>query len=362
MIRKLDIFIMRKFFSTFVFTALIFTMIAVVIDISEKLEKFIDEPTTIHEIIFKYYLAFIPQINWLLWPLFALISVIFFTSRMAANSEVLSILNAGISYNRFLRPFLMAACIISFIHLVGNHFFIPLLDKNRIEFEAKYIHKEDNSRQNNNVHIMLSPNEKVFVRYFSRIDSTAKDLRIETFKNDKLTSFILAKEARYIGKKNIWELRNITYHTFDGQQESLVVEPDKVIEKKLNLSPDDFYTIANYKRTLTSPALYSYIRKEDARGTGFPLEYIIELHRRTADSATILILTVMAVSVSSRKVRGGVGLHLAFGVSMGALFMVLSKFSVTFAQSNIVPPIIGVWIPNLIFTAFALWLMSRAQK
>jgi lipopolysaccharide export system permease protein len=362
MIRKLDIFIIRKYLSTFVFTALIFTMIAVVIDFSEKLEKFIEEPTTLHEIIFQYYLAFIPQINWLLWPLFALISVIFFTSRMAANSEVLSILNAGISYNRFLRPYLLAALIIGLIHMVGNHFFIPMLNKNKIEFEAKYINKEDNSRQNNNVHIMLSPDQKVFVRYFSRIDSTAKDMRIETFNQDKLTEIFVAKEARYIGKTKEWEMKNITIHSFQGQHETITIDPVKAVKKKLNLTPNDFYTITNYKQTLTTPALYSFIRKEDARGTGYPLEYIIELHRRTADSATIIILTIMAVSVSSRKVRGGVGLHLAFGVAMGALFMVMSKFSVTFAQSNIVPPIIGVWIPNLVFFAFSLWLMSKAQK
>lgn len=362
MIKKLDTFIMRKYFTTFIFTAFIFTMIAVVIDISEKLEKFIEEPTTLREIILKYYTAFIPHMNWLLWPLFALISVIFFTSRMAANSEVISILNAGVNYKRFLRPFLIAAGVISIIHAIGNHFFIPLLNKNRIEFEAKYIDKRDDSRQNNDVHIMLSPHEKAFVRYFSRIDSTVKGLRLESFKDGALQKITIAKEAKFIGKNGEWELKDITEHTFNGREEHLSIQPNKVMRLKLNLSPDDFYTIRNYKQTITTPQLIRFINKENSRGTGSLTEYIIELHRRTADSATIFILTLIAVSVASRKVRGGIGLNLALGVALGAIFMVMSRFSVTFASSNIIPPLLGVWIPNLLFLAISFYLIRIAQK
>jgi len=362
MLKKLDVFIIKKYLTTFFFTAFIFTMIAVVIDISEKLEKFIDEPTTVGEIIWKYYAAFILHINWLLWPLFALISVVFFTSRMAANSEVISILNAGVNYRRFLRPFLLAAGLISLIHAIGNHYFIPLLNKNRIEFEAKYITKDDNSSQNNDVHIMLHPDEKAFIRYFSRTDSTAKDMRLEFYKDGELTEILLARDAKYIDSTREWELRNITEHSFNGMKETLRIEPALVLRRKLNLSPEDFYTIRNYKQTLTTPQLISFIKKEESRGTGSIGEYIIELHRRSADSATILILTLIGVAVSSRKVRGGIGLHLALGIALGSVFMVLSRFSVTFASSNIIPPILGVWIPNLIFLGIGIILVRFAQK
>ena len=209
---------------------------------------------------------------------------------------------------------------------------------------------------------MLAPGRKAFVRYFSRIDSTVKGLRLETFEQGALTKVTLAKEAKFLGKSGEWELRDITEHTFDGTREQLSIHPEKVMRMKLNLGPDDFYTIRNYKQTITTPQLVRFINKENARGTGSLNEYIIELHRRTADSATIFILTLIGVSVASRKVRGGIGLNLALGVALGAVFMVMSRFSVTFASSNIIPPLLGVWIPNLMFIAISLYLISKAQK
>jgi len=361
-LKILDWFIIKKYLTTFFFTAFIFTMIAVVIDTSDKLEKFLKEDCTLNEIIFQYYGAFIPHINWLLWPLFSLISVIFFTSRMAANSEIISIFNAGISYNRFLRPYFISAGLICLIHAIGNHFFIPVLNKNRIEFEAKYIKKVDDQNQNNEVHLILSPDSKVYVRYFNRIDSVARDMRIERFKNGNLIESYKAREAKFLGDSSNWLLTGIERHTFDGLNEKLYLQPRESVKMKLNIGPDDFYTIRNFNQTLPSPALLNFIHKEEARGTGVAGEYLIEFHRRTADSATLFILMLIGVSVASRKIRGGIGLNLALGVSLGAAYMILSRFSVTFALSNIIPPLLGVWIPNLIFIVVSIWLIGKAQK
>ncbi|HQW71823.1 MAG: LptF/LptG family permease [Saprospiraceae bacterium] len=361
-LKILDQFIIKKYLTTFFFTAFIFTMIAVVIDTSDKLEKFLREPCTLHEIIFQYYGAFIPHINWLLWPLFSLISVIFFTSRMATNSEVISILNAGVSYNRFLRPYFISAGLLCFFHALGNHIFIPMLNKNRIEFEAKYIKKVSDKNQNNDVHLMLNQDDKVFVRFYNRSDSMARDLRIERFKNGQLTEEYKAREAKFTGDSNIWQLVGIEQHLFNGLDEKLFIKPRDTVRMKLNLTPDDFFTIRNYKETLTTPKLLKFIAKEESRGTGVAGEYRIEFHRRTADSATLFILMLIGVSVASRKVRGGMGLNLAVGVSLGASYMILSRFSVTFALSNLIPPMLGVWIPNLLFIGVSLWLITRAQK
>ncbi|MCC7149409.1 MAG: LptF/LptG family permease [Saprospiraceae bacterium] len=361
-LKILDWFIIKKYLTTFFFTAFIFTMIAVVIDTSDKLEKFLREECTLQEIIFQYYGAFIPHINWLLWPLFSLISVIFFTSRMAANSEVISILNAGVSYNRFLRPYFISAGFICLVHAIGNHFFIPILNKNRIDFEAQYIKKVDNQNQNNEVHLMLSADSKVFVRFYNRADSTARDLRMETFKNGNLVEIYKAREAKFLGNPNQWLLTGLERHTFDSLQETIRIQPRDTVRMSLNIGPDDFYTIRNFKETLPSPALLRFIKKEESRGTGVAGEYRIEFHRRTADSATLIILMLIGVSVASRKVRGGMGMNLAFGVSLGAAYMILSRFSVTFAQSNIISPLLGVWIPNLIFIVVSIWLVSKAQK
>ena len=361
-LKILDWFIIKKYLTTFFFTAFIFTMIAVVIDTSDKLEKFLKEDCSINEIVFQYYGAFIPHINWLLWPLFSLISVIFFTSRMAANSEVISILNAGVSYTRFLRPYFVSAGLLCFFHALGNHLFIPLLNKNRIEFEAKYIKKVSDRNQNNDVHLMLTEDSKVFVRFYNRADSVARDMRIERFKDGELVEEYKAREAKFKGDSGIWELKGIEQHTFNGLDEKLTLNSRDTIRMKLNLAPDDFFTIRNFRETLTTPALLRYIDKEETRGTGVAGEYRIEFHRRTADSATMIILMLIGVSVASRKVRGGMGLNLAVGVSLGASYMILSRFSVTFALSNIIPPMLGVWIPNLIFIGVSIILISRAQK
>lgn len=362
MLKILDKFIIRKYLETFFFTAFIFTMIAVVIDTSDKLEKFIKEDCTLNEILFDYFTAFIPHINWLLWPLFSLISVIFFTSRMAANSEVLAILNAGVSYIRFLRPYFISVGIICVFHALGNHFFIPYLNKNRIEFEGRYIKKDSNQSQHNDVHLMLSPDKKVYVRYYSRMDSTARDMRIETFNDGKLTEMIKVREGVFIGDSSKWRLKGLEIHRFDGLDESLELKPNEERTVSLNIGPDDFFTIHNYKETLPSPALLRYIKREEIRGAGVADVYKIEFHRRTADSGTLVILMLIGVSVASRKVRGGMGINLALGVSLGAVYMILSRFSVTFALSNIIPPLLGVWIPNLIFIAISIWLIGRAQK
>lgn len=361
-LKILDWFIIKKYLTTFFFTAFIFTMIAVVIDTSDKLEKFLKEDCTLHEIVFQYFGAFIPHINWLLWPLFSLISVIFFTSRMAANSEVISILNAGVSYTRFLRPYFISAGLICLLHAAGNHFFIPVLNKNRIEFEARYIKKVNDQNQNNDVHLMLTSDSKVFVRFYNRADSVARDMRIERFKDGDLIESFKVREARFLGDSSVWLMRGVERHTFNGLQEKLYINPRDTVRMKLNIGPEDFYTIRNFKETLPTPRLLRFIAKEETRGTGVAGEYMIEFHRRTADSATLFILMLIGVSVASRKVRGGMGLNLALGVSLGAAYMILSRFSVTFALSNIIPPMLGVWIPNLIFIGVSIWLIGRAQK
>ena len=362
MIKILDRFIIKKYVTTFFFTAFLFTLIIMVIDTSEKIEKFITEKASLKEIFFHYYAGAVPYFNWLLWPLFSLISVIFFTSRMAANSEVISILNAGVSYWRFLRPYLMAGIFISSLHLMGNHFLIPILNKNKINFEATYIRKNNNKDLNSNIHFMLTNHSKIFFKSYSRLDSTGRGIRIETFENDQLINLFKAREGKFDNKTGQWIFSDITEHTFDGLKESLKVYKTEKISKQLNIGPEDFYSLYNFDQMMTTPALINYIKKEKARGVGNMTDYEIEVHRRTADSFTIIILTIMGVSVASRKVRGGMGMHLVFGVSMGALYIILSRFSATFAQNSFIPVVLGVWIPNILFICVSIFLFSRAQK
>lgn len=361
--KKLDRYIIGKYFMTFFFVVLIFTLIASAIDFSEKVENFIKEPCTKSEILFDYYAGWIPYINGLLFPLYALISVIFFTSRMAFNSEVISILNAGVSFMRFLRPYLIGASIIACGHLIANHFFIPSGNESRLNFERKYIWKNQDKGKVKDIHMFIGDQQKVYIRYYNKSDSAAHDLRLEQLdENGLLTKFIDAKIARWHEEKKSWNLKNYEIRTFDGLKETFVAHPNKSLDTTINLAPADFVRFLNAKEMLLSKDLRSFIEAERGRGMSNTRIYEIELYRRTSDPISIIILTIIGVAIAARKVRGGLGLHLAIGIGLGAIFIFLSKFSVTFATNTSFPTILGVWVPNIIFGLIAVFLVFRAQK
>lgn len=362
MLKKLDAYIIKKYLATFFFTVLIFTMISVVIDFSDKVEDFIEEPVTIRQILVEYYLNYIPHINSLLWPLYALISVIFFTSRMAFNSEIISILNAGVSFGRLMRPYLIAATVIAGIHFIGNHFVIPIGNKTRLDFEHTYIWKHSDEGKTNNVHLFTSPTEKVYIKSYRKRDTLARDFRIETFEGEKLVSLIKAQTAEWIGPPNKWRLRNYEIRTFNGLRETIDIGMNKQLDTTVNITPADFVRYANQKEMMPTSELMECIDIERQRGIGNTKVYEIEMHRRSAEPFTIFILTIIGMAVASRKVRGGMGLHLAIGVALGAIYIFMSKFSITFATNDNLSALLGVWIPNIIFSFIAAILVLKAQK
>ena len=362
MFKKIDQYIIRKYLSTFLYVALIFTQIAIVIDFSEKVEEFIDEPVTVKQVLVDYYLNFVFWINGVLWPLYSLITVIFFTSRMAYNSEIISILGAGVSFRRMMVPYMLAASLIAGLHLLGNHIIIPIGNKTKLDFEHAYVWKESDEGKTRNVDMFIAPQEKVFVRYYRKKDTTAMDLRLERFEDNQLKSYIKAKTAEWKGYPNHWELKNYEIRTFNGMDEELIVGREETLDTSFNLVPADFVRYNNQKEMMTTPELRKFIEDERQRGVNLTKVYQIEIYRRTADPFTILILTVIGMAVASRKVRGGMGLHLALGVAIGAIFIFLSRFSITFATSEALPALLGVWIPNIVFSAIALVLVLNAQK
>ena len=362
MIKKLDKYIIKKFLSTFFFTALIFTMIAAVIDFSEKVENIIEEPITIKQVIFDYYLNFLLFIDGLLWPLFTLIAVIYFTSRMAYNSEIISILNAGVSFRRLMLPYMISAALVAGMLMVGNHYVIPSGNKKMLDVVYTYFDKNKDRGKTRDVHMFVSPNTKVYIQSYRKRDSTAADFRIEQFEEDRLTYLFKAKVAEWQGPPNKWRLRDYEIRSFDGLKEELILGRGKYLDTTLNLTPADFVDYAEQQTMMTTPELRAYIQKQKDRGVGNTQKYEIELYRRSAEPFTIFILTIIGVAIAARKVRGGVGLHLAVGIGLGAIYIFLSRFSIVFATGQAVPPLIGIWFPNILFTAIAIYLLLRAQK
>lgn len=362
MLTILDRYIIKKFLSTFFFTVLIFTLISVVIDYSEKVEKFIEEPITRKEIVLDYYPSFIIFIDGLLWPLFTLISVIFFTSRMANNSEIISILNAGVSFRRLLRPYLLSALLIASLSYIGNHYFIPLGNKKRLNIEYTYFDHDKDKGKTRDVHMFVGPDTKVYINFYRKRDSSARNLRIEQYQDHELVNFIKATTAEWLGPPNRWRLRNYEIRSFDGLEEELIIGRGGQLDTTINLVPDDFVDYEAQQSMMITSELKAYINKHRARGVGNVLKYEIELYRRTADPVTAFILTIIGVSIAARKIRGGIGLHLALGIGLGAVFIFLSRFSIVFATGQTLPPLLGIWLPNLVFAAIALYLITRAQK
>jgi lipopolysaccharide export system permease protein len=362
-IKLLDRYIMLKYAGTFVFTGILFTLISWVIDASQKVESFVNENLSFYQIVFEYYIYFLLNINILLWPLFALISVIFFTSRLAYNSEIISILNAGVSFRRIMLPYLITALAIVVPHLLSNHIFIPIANKKRIHFENQYIYKGNKDYDRSaNIHLFISENSKVYVRYFREEDNSISDLRIEEFDQQRLKSVLKAARAQWQEESKTWLISEYKRFHFDDSSEQHINYQDATLDTLLNMRPSDFVRFKNQREMMTTPELRNYIAEERKRGIADTRLFEIEVHRRSADSYTLIILTIIGLAVASRKVRGGMGVHLAVGVSLGASYIVLSKFSVTFAQGNLIPPILGVWIPNILYTFIAWYRVSIAQK
>lgn len=358
----LDRYIIKKYLVSFFFTVLIFSLIAVAIDFADKVDTFISEPVTVKEIIFDYTLKFILHINSLLWPLFALISVIFFTSRMAFDSEVISILNAGVSYRRFLRPYMVGASLIAGILILANHTIIPKGNKTRIDFEQTYVWKDQDKGKKENIHIFIGPQTKLYIERFNQRDSVASHIKIEKYADGQITYILSARQMKWIGPPGNWQLNSYVARTIDGEKEYLNVSLGKKLDTLINLTPLDFVQYLNAKEQMSTSELKEAIAKQRKKGLNTSKRFKIEILRRTSEPISILILTLIGVAVSARKVRGGMGLHLAMGMTLGALFVFLSKFSTTFAFNSGFPAIWGVWLPNIVFFIIAVLLSINAQK
>jgi len=358
----LDWYIIKKYLSTFFFTMMLITMIAITINYFEQVDRFMNSNLTFKEIMTGYYLHFVPWINGLLWPLFALLAVIFFTSRMAKNSEIISMLSAKISYGRFLRPYMIAAGFLATLLWIGNNYIIPKSNKLKNEFEGEYIRTSSKTNLSNNIHFWLSPNEKVYIRSYSSRDSTGRTFRLEHYKNNELSYMLKSNKLTFVDSSKLWRVEDYEERYFDGLNERIINHTGVVLDTALAFVPNDFTRYTKQMEMMNTTDLREFLKYEQDKGLDSGKKYKIELYRRSADPCTIFILTLIGVSVASRKVRGGMGFHLAAGVVIGAIFVILSKFSTTFSTNLNLPPGIGVWIPNILFSLIAIYLLRGAQK
>jgi len=358
-LKVLDKYFIRQYLNTVLFSLLICTLITVAIDFSDKVQSIIEKPCTAKDVL-AYYIGFTLHMAGLLLPLYTLIGVVFFTSRLAFNSEILSVLNAGVSFGRLMRPYMMAGSVVVSVHLLLNHLIIPHTNAWKLYFENTFVWTDQEKGRSSNVHFLVSPDTKVYICGYNKTNQSGSGLRLEKFAGNRISSILEADNMKWKPDIQRWELNNYTVRTFDGLRESYK-RYNTPIDTAINLAPQDFIYYQNQNQAMTTGELLTAIERDRTRGIA-NRSYEIEMQRRTADAFTNLILTIIGLAVAGRKVRGGMGLHLALGIGIGASFILLSKFAVSFAISGTVPVIIGMWIPNLIFAAVAIWLVSRAQK
>lgn len=342
-------------------------MLTVVIDAAEKIDNFLDEGgPTFYQVAFEYYLNFIPHITSLIFPLYNLIAVVFFTSRLAANSEFVAMIGSGVNHYRLLVPYFMGAMIIGGIHFYGNHYIIPQSNIARTTFENTYIYKHNYVGNSGNFHVAASPYEEFYLQAFNRYDSVGS--QFAWIKHDssrlKRTSVWTATTCRLIAPPNRWRLTGIRKRDkiSEFKDNIVVLGPQMFIDTTLVLSITDLVKRDNHKDNMTTDELIDFINKQKAKGTGGTLVFEVERYRRSADPFSVFILTIIGFSIASRKMRGGMAWHMVVGFAISAIYIFMTKFSITFAISGGLSPVMGVWLPNIVFALISFLMLLRAQK
>lgn len=359
MLKILDRYIIRNYIGTFLFITLLFSIVAMVVDTSEKIDDYLTEDLTFYQVFTQYIIFFIPHIAGLLFPIYSLIAVVFFTSRLANNTEFIAMIGCGVSFYRLLIPYLIGGSILAGSYFLLANYLIPEGNKTRVKFENTYIWKHNYKARADNIHLMISDSMEVYIRIFEIQDSSLHDVTIVKFKDETIYAKTYAALVRNKGQKK-WKLESPRTRYIQGKHETIELKDSLVLN--LGFVASDLVRRDNYKEMMTTPELKAYVQKERQRGFLPAKEFEVEQYRRTADAFTILILTIIGFATSSRKNRGGMGINLLVGVVVGAFFVLSSKFSATFAIQGGLSPMLGVWIPNLFFLLVALLLLLKAQK
>jgi lipopolysaccharide export system permease protein len=360
MLTRLDWYILKKFCVTFVFCMLLFTVIAVAVDSSEKTDDFVKAGLTTHQIIFGYYVGFVPFIWGLLYPLFVFIAVIFFTSKMALQSEVIAILASGVTFQRWLRPYIVGGLFFALILWFANRYVLPRTNEIRSNFQLKYMAKTDLQRTGGTYYMRADANTYVGVKDYDTASKMANSFFLERIKDGKVQYNLRADAMRWDTAKRKWLLTGAVERTIDTMQERIKEHPQLYIN--LNLKPADLRRDDYLKDKLTTPELVRFIRAEEARGVEGLNTLKVEQYRRSATPFTVLLLTMIGAVVAGRKTRGGSGLHLAIGIGIAAVFIVSDRFSTVFSTKSSLPPLLAAWIPNIVFSFVAYYMYRKAPK
>jgi lipopolysaccharide export system permease protein len=345
---------------------MLFLVVAVAVDSSEKTDDFVKSGLSSSQIITQYYFGFVPHIWGLLFPLFVFIAVIFFTSKMATRSEIIAILASGTSYNRMLRPYLIGGLLLGTILWFGNRYLIPKANAIMSDFKTTYIDRSDatKNQQNSNCYNCyyrrIDQDTYVGIKNYDTASKSAQAFFLDRVKNNKVVYNLRSNFIQWDAKLKKWKLQNAVERKVDSLGE--VTKEYATVTINISLKPHELRKDEYLKDKLPTPELISFIEQEKLRGTEGLSALEVERYRRTATPAAVLLLTLIGVVIASRKTRGGSGMHLAIGIVIGALFIMSDRFSTVFATKSDLHPLLAAWIPNIVFSFVAYWLYTRAPK
>lgn len=357
-IKLLDRFILKKFLGTYFFaTALILAVISM-FDITEKLDAFLSAP--LKETILDYFVSFLPYFANQLAPLFTFIAVIFFTTKMAGNSEIIAIMSSGVSFNRLMRPYMIGAGVIAALVFCLSNYVIPPTNVKRIEYTNKYV-KNKKVTTGIDIQLMARPGEVVYIGRFENSSKTGYGFSYDKFAGKQLVSRLTAHTITYDSTKMYhWTVNDYIKRDFDGMSEKMT--KGYRLDTVIPIEPKDFLISKHDQETLTTPQLSDYIEKQKQRGVANIKAFEIEKERRYAVAAAAFILTLIGVSLSAKKSRGGMGLNIGIGLLLSFSYILFSTVTSQFATSGLTSPWLAMWIPNFVYLAIGLWLYRRASK
>ena len=346
--KKLDLYIIRKFLGTFFFSLVLILCIVVVFDLSEKLEKFLENEAPVKAIVFDYYKNFIPYFANVFSSLFTFISVIFFTS------------STGISFRRFLLPYLMSATVIAVLSFLLGAFIIPNANEKRIEFEKQYMGKRYANKEQN-IHRQIAPGTYIYMSSYSVASNVGYDFSIENFRGDTLVNKLTSSRITWDKENKKWVIHNWKLREIEGDKETYTT--GQKLDTVMAFQPSEFSeNPKKIREQLTFPELDRYIDRMKMRGSSNVIEFQIEKYKMIANAFATFILTFIGVSISSRKIRGGMGLHLGIGLLISFSYILFMQFSTVFATNGNMNPLLAVWLPNILFAIIGVFVYRTAPK
>ncbi len=355
MFKIIDRYIIRKFLGTYIFAIALLLAIVVMFDVNEKLDSFLKAP--LKATVVDYFVNFLPYFANQFSPLFTFIAVIFFTSKLAGNNEIVAMLSTGMSFRRLLRPYLLSAFVIAAATWVLGAYIIPPANVKRINYTNTYV-KNKRVDYGANIMLMVAPGEIAYISRYDNITKTGSRFTLEKFDGKQIVSRLT---ARSIGWDTLysWKVYDYTIRDFKDNRE--LIRRGAALDTTIPFEPRDFLIAKNDHEKMTTPALERYIERQRSRGVGNIKSFEVEYHRRYAMCAAAFILTVIGMALSSRKVKGGMGLNIGIGLVLSFSYILFMAITQSFAYSGLTSPLIAMWIPNIIYTVVAVVLYNRAS-